>query len=193
MFGLRVAVVATDFNTTGVLEEILCRLGCVVESRIFEEPNALEVIKMTKPDLVVVEGSTNFLDLAKTIRKNNIAPIILFSDKEIPYDIAQIKGKWGYSFLDQPGDAAKWKTAIKVSMDKFMNREEITLGRKLINSAETTRTIVDQAKQMLMANWKIGESQALYTIQILAHNQGITIRQMAEKIISVHRFTEETA
>ncbi|ATW27083.1 ANTAR domain-containing response regulator [Candidatus Formimonas warabiya] len=193
MLGLNVIIVCTEIKTAETLEEIFHRLGCAVTGRILEDANALNIIKAIQPGLVVVEGIPAFMDLAKTIRKNNLVPIILFADKDCPKFIAQNRNKWGVAFLDKLADETKWKSAIKVTMDQFHKVMELDSRYQQVHSAHTTRKIVDQARQLLMENWQIGEVQALYTIQILAHNQGTPIREMAEKIISAHQSNQETA
>ncbi len=193
MLDLSVVIISTSIKTAETLEVFFHNLGLPVVVKLQENENALNVIKNIKPGLVVVEGVPSFIDLAKIIKKNNIVPIILFSDQGSLGSMNQIKSKWGCAFLEKDSNEAKWRTAIKISRDTFIKRNELMAGYEKINSAQTTRQIVNQATLLLMKHWGSSEVQALYNIQILAYNQGLNIRNMAQKIILAHKIKEETA
>ena len=193
MSELRAVIIGSWSEGVKAVEELLKRLGLKVAGCSNDPIEALNLIRSKRPDLVIMEGATPFLNTAEVVNKEHLAALVLFNNKSNKQVTAPVIRNTLLDCPKNPGDGEKWKVAITLLMEKFHKNREISTAREQINSMETPRQIVGRASQYLADNWGISVVQAFYFIQILSHNQGISLRQAAEKVIKIHQLTMETA
>lgn len=193
MIGVQVTVICAEEQKLKRIEEKLRGLGCILAAGTVGAGNVLEVIKSGGADLVLVEGIPEFLELVKTVKEENLAPLLLLKNYQYLSFLGRIKESLGLHSVEEQETDAQWKTRIGVSIESFYRRQEIVWGEESINSEETTRSVVKKAKKVLAENLGVSETQALYTLQVLGHNRGVSLREISQKIIKCHQVNGESA
>jgi len=191
MVGLRVIIAGTNEKMVR-LQEVLQDLGCDVLAAASSPKEAEAVIDCLRPDLIIVEEIPLFLEVIEKVQKKDFMPLLVFSSVNNPYNsiAPEQQEATGKLFLERD-NKEKWKTAMKVTVDKFHKRQEMVKGKECMYSKETTRQLVDKAKKILARDLGIPDIQALYNLQVVAYNYGISLREMAERILLNHCLNNE--
>lgn len=193
MIGVQVTVVCAEEQKLKRVEEKLRGLGCILAHGTAGTGNILEVVKASQSDLVLVEGIPQFLELVKTIKEQNLVPLLLLKNYQYLSFLGRVKESLGLHSVEEQETDAQWKTRIRVSIESFCQKKEIVGGEESIYSEETTRSVVKKAKEVLAKNLGVSETQALYTLQVLGYNRGVSLREISQKILKCHQVNGESA
>jgi len=193
MIGVRVVIGGTDAKTVRKIEEMLKVLGSITVGRACDEIGAIKAIRATQPDYIILEGGLAFVDVAKTVEENGLAPLLMITDRESWRCISSVMDTWGFDYLEKPVKAESLKMKMQVGIDKHRKNRETVMESERIHSQKTTRNIVEKAKGILVKNLGLSEMQALHRIQVLGHERGVSVRDMAEKIIRNSRLQDALA
>lgn len=182
MTGLRVVTAFSDAKIAKNIGEKLKCLGCNITGSASDEAGAIRLITTTEPGFVIMEGSRLFLEAAKTIGENWLAPLLLVMNRRSWEEIGCEVEKWDFDCLDEHFIYGNLKIALKVCVEKFQKNQNWAKEAELIRSVNTTRNVVEKAKIILMKTG-LSELQALHKIQIKSQIRGIPLRCMANEII----------
>lgn len=187
MIGLRVVIAGQKKKTVKAIEEMLKLMGCVVVGLAYDEFGALKVIRATQPDFIILEAGLPFIEVAKTVEENMLAPLLLITDRECWNFISPVMDTWGFEYLEKPIRTDTLRIKMIVGNDKYRKNMEDAAQVEQINSEKTTRNIVDRAKDILVNSLGLSEVQAICRIQILGHDSGLSLRDMAKRIITEYK------
>lgn len=193
MIGLRVVIAGSDVKMIMKLEEILKVLGCVVVGKAFDEQSAIKIIRVTQPEFVLIEGDRAFLETAKIVDENWLAPMVLVTDMASWHSIGAEIDRWEFDFIEKPVKADTLHLKMVVAIEKFSRNWDFALETKRIKSARTTRNLVDVAKDFLVEKMGVSEVQAILKIQMMGQSQGLPMREVAQTIIRTKQFLNKTA
>ncbi len=182
MIGLRVVIADNEKKAVKDIEDMLRVLGSIVVGKAYEEYSAIKVIRATHPEFVILGGELPFLEVAKTVDENWLAPLILLTERESWNSIESEIDKWEFDYLEKPVKAETLKLKMTVAVERFRRNREFALETERIHSAHTTRNLVDMAKELLVRNLGISEIQAILRIQMLGQEQGISMGDAAKNI-----------
>ena len=187
MTGLRVVIAISETRIAKNAEEILKILGCVVVGRACDEYAAIKVIRATQPEFVILGGELSFLDVAKTVDENWLAPLLLLTDRDSWACIGSEIEKWEFDWLEKPVKPEILNLKMTVGIEKFRKNRDFALETEKIRSEKTTRNLVNKAKDILVRNMGISEIQAILKIQMMGRKVELPMRDIAHMIISEHR------
>ena len=168
------------------LREVLEDAGHEVVGEAINGRKAVELTRMHRPDLVIMDIKMPEMDgitAARKISEEKLAPVLLltaFSQSDI-VEKAKDSGVLGY--LVKPVRESNLFPAIEIALSRWeeMQGMEEELG-KLKDSLETRKT-VDRAKGILMAAHKLSEQEAYRRIQRYAMTKRLSIKEVAEAIV----------
>ncbi|WP_033170393.1 ANTAR domain-containing response regulator [Selenomonas sp. ND2010] len=168
------------------LREMLEDAGHEVVGEAINGRKAVELTRMHKPDLVIMDIKMPEMDgitAARKISAEKLAPVLLltaFSQSDI-VEKAKDSGVLGY--LVKPVKESNLFPAMEIALSRWeeMQGMEEELG-KLKDSLETRKT-VDRAKGILMAAHRLSEQEAYRRIQRYAMTKRLSIKEVAEAIV----------
>ena len=85
------------------------------------------------------------------------------------------------------------KLKLTVNIEKYRRNQAIARDVERMSSSQTTRNIVNRAKEVLVKSSGISEMQALCRIQVLGHDKGVSIRDMAQEILRTSQYRDASA
>ncbi|GEM_PF-7037891 len=85
------------------------------------------------------------------------------------------------------------KLKLTVNIEKYRRNQAIARDVERMNSSQTTRNIVNRAKEVLVKSSGISEMQALCRIQVLGYDKGVSIRDMAQEILRSGQYRDASA
>lgn len=193
MVGLRVVIAGIDATMVKRLEEVLRVLGCVVVGKAFDEQAAIKIIRVTQPEFVIIEGDRGFLETAKIVDENWLAPMVMVTDLESWHGIGLEIDRWGFEYIEKPFKPETLQLKMVVAVEKFQRNWDFALEARRIKSARTTRNLVDAAKDVLVEKLGVSEVQAILKIQMMGQSQSLPMREVAQTIIRSKQFVSRTA
>ena len=169
------------------LVEMLVEAGYDVVAQASDGEQAVALTRELKPDLVMMDIRMPVLDgisAAEQIGKERIAPIVMltaFSQKEL---VERARDAGVMAYIVKPFTASDLAPAIEIARSRWA--EMHTLESEVADIADrlATRKVVDRAKGMLMAQLKIGESEAFRWIQKTAMDRRLGMREVAEAVVA---------
>lgn len=183
---LRVVVAEDEAIIRLDLTEILAEEGYEVVGETGRGDEVLALVEATAPDLVLMDVQMPGLDgisAAKSISERKLAAVVVltaFSQRDL---IQQARDAGVMAYLLKPFQQAELVAAIEVAVGRFAeltaSADSVTrLGEQL-----ETRKLVDRAKAALQTDG-LSEQQAFAEIQRRAMDGRITMRAVAERILS---------
>lgn len=180
---LRVVIADSERRAVKELEEMLRVRGCITVGKAYDAYKAIKLIRSTHPDLVILGGRLTFLDVAKTVDENWLAPLLLLTDQESWRQIGEEIDRWEFDYLEKPVRAETLELKMKVVMEKFSMNKNSAAEEERIHSLRTTRNQVDRAKDVLVSVLGLTELQAILRIQIMGNDLGISLADAAKRIM----------
>lgn len=181
------AVIADDETIIRMdLKLLLEELGHVVVGEAADGQKALELTRMLKPDVVIMDIKMPImdgLDAAKVIFEEKISPVVLltaYSQKDL-IERAKEAGVFGY--MVKPFQESELMPAIEIAITKFLELSELESTIGGLEEKLETRKIVDRAKGIIMDKYKMNEAEAFRRIQQQSMNQRRSMKEIADAII----------
>ncbi|WP_083701777.1 response regulator [Tersicoccus sp. Bi-70] len=167
--------------------EILRGEGYDVVGEADNGQKAVDLARELNPDLVLMDVKMPVMDgitAAEQIVADRIAPVVLltaFSQKEL---VERARSAGAMAYVVKPFTPADLIPAIEIA---FSRHEEITtLESEVADLQEqfATRKLVERAKSLLMTKMGLTEPESFRWIQKTSMDRRLSMRQVAETIIS---------
>ena len=147
-----------------------------------------ERILQLQPDMIIVDSESDARDILEHIviaTRDERRPIVLFTedDAQASMDAAIDAGVSAYIVAGL--HAERVKPVLDVALARF-RREQRLLGelegtrQKLVE-----RKLVDRAKGLLMARYRLSEDQAYQRLRSMAMNKNMKLGEIAQRLIDV--------
>jgi response regulator NasT len=169
------------------LREMLVEEGYEVCGEAGDGEEAVRLAQELQPDLCIFDIKMPIMDglvAAEKIATGRIAPVVIltaFSQREL---VEQARAAGAMAYLVKPFQKSDLVPAIEIALSRFaemraLEAEVANLGERL-----ETRKLVERAKGKLMTAFDLTEPDAFKWIQRTAMDHRMTMKQVAEKIIS---------
>lgn len=171
------------------LKEMLEEVGQQVVGEAANGLQALELARKYRPDLVIMDVRMPKMDglkSAKLITGEKIAPVIMLTalgQEEVVQQACQ-NGVTGY--LLKPVDPPSLMVSLRVAYEKYKEIHGLKLKVSQLRENLKNRKLVEQAKGLLMEQEGLTEKDALNKLQKISMSKGISVKYVAEKIISAY-------
>ncbi len=171
------------------LKEILTEVGYDVVAEAKDGYHALELAKITLPDLMVLDikmPNINGLEAAEEIQialNKRIPTVILTAYNQV--ELVQKAGEVGaFAFLTKPVKPQDLIASIETA--KFRAKEMESLNQDISDLKEKLeiRKLVEKAKGIIMKKLSLDEPEAMHYLQKKSMDDRVSIKKVAELIIN---------
>ncbi|MBV9412161.1 MAG: response regulator [Acidimicrobiia bacterium] len=169
------------------LKEILEEEGYEVVGETGRGDEAVQLVRDLDPDLAILDIKMPGMDGLSTAREiageRRAAVLILtaFSQRDL---IEQARDSGALAYLVKPFQKSELIPAIEVALGRFSEIRALEHEVQSLEDQMETRKVVDRAKGRLMDNNHLSENDAFSFIQKTAMRERVTMKQVAERIIS---------
>jgi response regulator NasT len=184
----RRVVVAEDESLIRIdIVETLQDNGFEVVGEAADGEKAVALVEELKPDLVVMDVKMPLLDgisAAEIINRKKLAPVVLltaFSQRELVERAAEAGA---LAYVVKPFTPSDLIPAIEVALSRYQQIEALEDEVSDLAERLETRKILDRAKGILNNTMGLPEPEAFRWIQKASMDRRLTMREVAETVIS---------
>lgn len=169
------------------LAEMLGEEGYDVVGQAGDGQKAIELAEELRPDLVILDVKMPVLDgiaAAEAIAGKRIAPVVMltaFSQREL---VERARDAGAMSYIVKPFSQSDLVPAIEMAMSRFSEIQQLEAEVTDLQDRLETRKAVDRAKSILQDQLTLTEPEAFRWIQKTAMDLRMSMRQVAEGVVS---------
>jgi response regulator NasT len=167
------------------LVEMLVEAGYDVLAQASDGAQAIELVKTHKPDLAILDVKMPILDgISAAEEIISLCPVLMltaFSQREL-VDRARDAGVMAYVL--KPFTINDLVPAIEIAISRHTQMRSLADEVADLHQRLETRKTIDRAKGILMAALNLTEPQAFSWIQKAAMDRRLTMREVAEAVLS---------
>jgi response regulator NasT len=169
------------------LKETLEEEGYEVVGETGRGDEAVQLVRELEPDIAILDIKMPGLDglsAAREIAGERRAAVLIltaFSQRDL---IERARDAGALAYLVKPFQRSELIPAVEVALGRFKELKALHDQNSSLEEQLETRKIVDRAKGMLMDKHHKSENEAFAFIQKRAMADRVTMRAVAEKLIS---------
>ncbi len=167
------------------LVEMLQGAGYKVVAEATNGQEAVDLANLHKPDLAILDVKMPVMDGISAAEKIiSLAPVLMltaFSQKEL-IDRARDAGVMAY--VVKPFTISDLVPAIEIAISRHLQMRSLADEVTDLHDRLETRKLIDRAKGILMKALNLPEPEAFSWIQRAAMDRRLTMKQVAEAVIS---------
>ena len=185
--GRRVVIAEDEALIRMDLAEMLAEEGYDVIGQAADGEQAVALAESLTPDLVVLDVKMPKLDgiaAAERIARQRIAPVVMltaFSQRDL---VERARDAGAMAYLVKPFSQSDLVPAIEMAVSRFAELSLLESEVADLTDRLETRKAVDRAKNVLQEQLKLTEPEAFRWIQKTAMDLRLTMRQVAEGVIT---------
>jgi response regulator NasT len=167
------------------LVEMLIEAGYEVVAEASDGAQAIELAQLHKPDLAILDVKMPILDgisAAETII--GISPVLMltaFSQREL---VERARDAGVMAYVVKPFSIGDLVPAIEIAISRHLQMRTLADEVADLHERLETRKTIDRAKGILMQALNLSEPEAFSWIQRAAMDRRLTMKQVAEAVIS---------
>jgi AmiR/NasT family two-component response regulator len=184
----RTVVIAEDETLIRMdLAEMLVEEGYDVVGQAGDGQKAIELAEELRPDLVILDVKMPVLDgiaAAEAIAGQRIAPVVMltaFSQREL---VERAREAGAMSYLVKPFSQSDLVPAIEMAVSRFAEIRQLENEVADLNERLETRKAVDRAKGILQEQLSLTEPEAFRWIQKTAMDLRMSMREVADGVVT---------
>jgi response regulator NasT len=169
------------------LAEMLADEGYEVVGQAGDGQQAVEMAEELRPDLVILDVKMPVLDgiaAAERIAAQRIAPVVMltaFSQRDL---VERARDAGAMAYLVKPFSQSDLAPAIEMAVSRFAEIAALESEVADLQDRLETRKAVERAKNVLQRDLGLTEPDAFRWIQKTAMDLRLTMRQVAEGVIT---------
>ena len=167
------------------LVEMLTEAGYEVVAQATNGVEAIALAKEFKPDLAILDVKMPELDGISAAQEIiEISPVLMltaFSQKEL---VERARDAGVMAYVVKPFSINDLTPAIEIAMSRHLQMRSLKEEVSDLHERLETRKIIDRAKGILMAAMNLSEPEAFGWIQRAAMDRRISMKAVAEAVIS---------
>lgn len=169
------------------LKETLQEEGYEVVGETGRGDEAVTLVRDLEPDLAILDIKMPGLDglvAAREIAGERRAAVLIltaFSQRDL---IEQARDAGALAYLVKPFERSELIPAVEVALGRFREMKALADQAETLEEQLENRKMVDRAKGILMDKHGMAEQEAFSFIQKRAMSERITMRVVAERVIS---------
>jgi AmiR/NasT family two-component response regulator len=169
------------------LKEMLEEEGYSVVGEAGDGEAAIKLAAELRPDLVILDVKMPVLDgisAAERIAAERIAPVLIltaFSQREL---VERARDAGAMAYLVKPFTPGDLTPAIEMAVSRFSEIQALEAEVGDLQQRLETRKFVDRAKGLLQTQFGFTEPQAFRWIQKTSMDRRLSMREVAEAVIS---------
>lgn len=169
------------------LREMLEEEGYDVAAEVDNGDDAVRLANELRPDLTILDikmPGTDGLTAAREIVSHRWSAVLIltaFSQREL---VKTAREAGAYAYVVKPFQKADLVPAIEVALGRFAEVQSLESEIKDLNERLESRKVIERAKGKLMDVEGVSETEAFRRIQQEAMRSRLSMRKVAERIIS---------
>lgn len=169
------------------LAEMLEEAGYTVVAQAADGLEAVDLVLEHRPDVVIMDVKMPALDglsAAEKIHAERAAPVIMltaFGDRDL---VKRARDAGVMAYVVKPFTIDDLRPAIDIARSRWTELHDLEAEVADLGERLETRKAVDRAKGVLMTQLKLNEADAFRWIQKTAMDRRLSMRQVAEAVIS---------
>lgn len=169
------------------LREMLEEEGYLVVAEADNGDDAVRLADELRPDLTILDikmPGTDGLTAAREIVSHRWSAVLIltaFSQREL---VKTAREAGAYAYVVKPFQKADLVPAIEVALGRFTEVQSLETEIQDLNERLESRKVIDRAKGKIMDTEGVSETEAFSRIQQEAMRSRLTMRKVAERIIS---------
>ena len=169
------------------LAEMLAEDGYEVVGQAGDGQTAVQLAEELRPDLVILDVKMPVLDgiaAAERIAGARIAPVVIltaFSQRDL---VERARDAGAMAYLVKPFSRTDLVPAIEMAVSRFAELSLLESEVADLTERLETRKAVDRAKSLLQEQLDISEAEAFRWIQKTAMDLRLSMRQVADGVIT---------
>ncbi len=169
------------------LAEMLTEEGYDVVGQAGDGARAIELAEEHRPDLVILDVKMPVLDgiaAAEAIAARRIAPVVIltaFSQRDL---VERARDAGAMAYLVKPFTESDLVPAIEMALSRFAELSQLESEVHDLQERLVTRTAVDRAKGVLQEKLDLSEPEAFRWIQKTAMDLRLSMREVAEGVVT---------
>ena len=169
------------------VREMLIDAGHTVVAEAKNGDDAIRFVRELKPDFVIMDvkmPGSDGINASKVIVDEQLAPVLLLTAYSQDDIVSKANDAGVLAYLVKPVREEQLFPAMEIAYARFKAIKALGLELESLKSSLETRKLLDRAKGILMDAHGFTEAEAYRKMQQYSMNQRITIKQLAEAIIS---------
>ncbi|BCB74099.1 response regulator [Phytohabitans flavus] len=169
------------------LAEMLVEEGYDVVGEAGDGETAVRLALDLKPDLVILDIKMPIMDglaAAERIAAERVAPVVIltaFSQRDL---VERARAAGAMAYLVKPFQKSDLVPAIEIALSRYQEVAALEAEVAGLTDRLETRKAVERAKGTLMTTYGMTEPQAFKWIQRTAMDHRMTMREVAERILT---------
>jgi AmiR/NasT family two-component response regulator len=167
------------------LVEMLTEAGYEVVAQATNGVEAIALAKEFKPDLAILDVKMPELDGISAAQEIiEISPVLMltaFSQREL---VERARDAGVMAYVVKPFSINDLTPAIEIAMSRHLQMRSLREEVADLHERLETRKVIDRAKGILMAAMNLSEPEAFSWIQRAAMDRRISMKSVAEAVIS---------
>ncbi len=167
------------------LVEMLIEAGYEVVAEASDGAQAIELAQLHKPDLAILDVKMPILDGISAAEKIiAIAPVLMltaFSQREL---VERARDAGVMAYVVKPFSIGDLVPAIEIAISRHLQMRTLADEVADLHERLETRKTIDRAKGILMQALNLAEPEAFSWIQRAAMDRRLTMKQVAQAVIS---------
>ncbi|MCC7077515.1 MAG: response regulator [Acidimicrobiia bacterium] len=169
------------------LREMLEEEGYLVVAEADNGDDAVRLADELRPDLTILDikmPGTDGLTAAREIVSHRWSAVLIltaFSQREL---VKTAREAGAYAYVVKPFQKGDLVPAIEVALGRFTEVQSLESEIQDLNERLESRKVIDRAKGKIMDTEGVSETEAFSRIQREAMRSRLTMRKVAERIIS---------
>ncbi|CAN2195609.1 AmiR Response regulator with putative antiterminator output domain [Candidatus Nanopelagicaceae bacterium] len=167
------------------LVEMLVEAGYEVVAEAADGAQAIELAQLHKPDLAILDVKMPVLDGISAAEKIiSIAPVLMltaFSQREL---VERARDAGVMAYVVKPFSISDLVPAIEIAISRHLQMRTLAEEVADLHERLETRKLIDRAKGILMQALNLAEPQAFSWIQRAAMDRRLTMKEVAQAVIS---------
>ncbi|MDR0365404.1 MAG: response regulator [Bifidobacteriaceae bacterium] len=167
--------------------ETLQEAGFDVVGEASNGEEAVRLVQELHPDVVVMDIKMPVMDgltAAEKIGEDRLAPVVMLTAYSQPELVERAKDAGAMAFVVKPFTAADLLPAIELAVARFEEILELEDSVTEMEDRLETRKRVERAKALLMTKMDLDEPSAFRWIQQTSMNRRLSMREVADAVIS---------
>ena len=167
------------------LVEMLEESGYEVIAQAADGAEAIKLAELHKPDLAILDVKMPILDGISAAEKIiAIAPVLMltaFSQREL---VERARDAGVMAYVVKPFSIGDLVPAIEIAISRHLQMRTLAQEVADLHERLETRKIIDRAKGILMQALNLAEPEAFSWIQRAAMDRRMTMKEVAQAVIS---------
>ena len=184
---MRVVIAEDEALIRMDLAEMLADEGYDVVGQAGDGQQAVDLAEQLRPDLVILDVKMPVLDgiaAAERIAGQRIAPVVMltaFSQRDL---VERARDAGAMAYLVKPFSQSDLAPAIEMAVSRFAEVAALEAEVADLEDRLETRKAVERAKNVLQRDLGLSEPDAFRWIQKTAMDLRLTMRQVADGVIT---------